>query len=291
MMNVIKYKVGDKVVLSKLSYPDTPDEYLITDYVRRMPMFVLALIFASLTVLIGRLRGVFSIVGLVVSFAIIFAFILPRIFAGDDPVVVVILGSTIIIPVTFYLSHGFNNKTTVAIIGTLMSLIATGLLASLFTEITNLTGYTTDEASFIQSISQDRVFDVKNLLLAGIIIGVLGVLDDVTVSQASIVEQLKAVNDKLKDSELFARAMSVGRDHITSMVNTLVLVYTGASLPLLILFLDSSKSIWEIINYEIVAEEIVRTLVGSIGLIMAVPITTFIAVVFIGQGLGGGKKQ
>ena len=139
MMNVIKYKVGDKVVLSKLSYPDTPDEYLITDYVRRMPMFVLALIFASLTVLIGRLRGVFSIVGLVVSFAIIFAFILPRIFAGDAPVVVVILGSTIIIPVTFYISHGFNNKTTVAIIGTLMSLIANGLLASLFTEIPNLT--------------------------------------------------------------------------------------------------------------------------------------------------------
>lgn len=283
MTNVVKYEIGDRVIVDKIENLDGTEEFIITDYIRRKPLFILGLIFVFLAVVVGRIRGAFSILGMIVSFFVIFAFIMPRIYAGDDPVSTVILGSLVIIPATFYLSHGFNKKTTVAVFGTLIALLLTGLLADFFVEAAKLTGYSSDEASFIQSLVEGKTFDVRGLLLAGIIIGVLGVLDDVTVSQSAIVFQLKSVNNKLKNTELFRRAMSVGQDHISSMVNTLVLVYTGASLPLLILFLDSSRSFAEVINYEIIADEIVRTLVGSIGLILAVPITTFLAVVFSGE--------
>jgi len=219
MTNVVKYKIGNKVIINKIKNIDGTTDYVITDFVRRTPMLVLAIIFAVLTILIGKLRGASSLLGLLVSFAVIFGFIVPRIYAGDDPVSIVIVGSLLIIPATFYLSHGLNRKTTVAIFGTLVALILTGILANIFVAATNLTGYTSDEASFIQSIAPDKIFDVRNLLLAGIIIGVLGVLDDVTVSQSSVVEELKKANNKLKNTQLFTRAMSVGQDHISSMVN------------------------------------------------------------------------
>jgi len=181
-----------------------------------------------------------------------------------------------IIPITFYLSHGFNKKTTVAVGGTVIALIITGILAGIFVEAAKLTGFASEEAGFLQVAKQGLV-NIKGLLLAGIIIGVLGVLDDVTVSQSAIVFQLKQANAKIKAGELYKRAMDVGKDHISSMVNTLVLVYTGAALPLLLLFIDNPHPFSEVVNYEIIADEIVRTLVGSIGLVLAVPITTLIA--------------
>lgn len=278
--NIVEYKVGDKVLITKSVGIDGESEFYITDYVRRTPMLILSLIFVLLTVLIGRIRGALSLLGMGISFAVIFVMILPRILSSGDPVETAILGSFIIIPATFFLSHGFNKKTGVAIAGTLLSLIIVGVLSVIFVDLVKLTGFASEEAGFLQTMIGESI-NIKGLLLAGIIIGVLGVLDDITISQSAIVYQLKKANSSLKAGELYKRAMDIGQDHISSMVNTLVLVYAGAALPLLIIFVSGSHSFSEIINYEIVADEVVRTMVGSIGLIMAVPITTFIATMVV----------
>lgn len=274
--NLPKFRVGDEVVVNMTKDIDGNDFFYITDFIRRGPLLWLFVIFAALAVLVGRWRGLTSLIAMGVSFAVIFVFILPQILSGADPVFISILGSLVIIPVTFYLSHGLNKKTNLAIFGTLIALIITGVLANIFVEVSRLSGFVSEEAGFLQ-VAKAGAVNIKGLLLAGIIIGVLGVLDDVTVSQAAIVQQLKDANNQLKPGELYKRAMDVGRDHIASMVNTLVLVYAGAAMPLMLLFVNNPHPFSEIINYEIVANEIIRTLVGSIGLILAVPITTYIA--------------
>lgn len=276
LANLQKYKTGDRVLLNYGKDFEGNDIFYITDYLRTNSLFLLFFIFIIFVFLIGKWRGLASLAGMVFTFFIIFAFIMPSINAGVDPVEAAIFGALFIIPVSFYFSHGFNKKTTVAIVSTIISLIITGILAKVFIESAKLTGFSSEEASFLQAHKPDLI-NMKGLLLAGIIIGVLGVLDDVTVSQSAIVFQLKNTNPKIKMKELYHRAMNVGKDHIASMVNTLILVYTGAAMPLLLIFINNPHSITEIINYEIIADEIVRTLVGSIGLILAVPITTLIA--------------
>jgi uncharacterized membrane protein len=275
-VNTPKYKIGDGVIVSYSRDLEGKDVFYITDFIRRGPLLWLFLIFVILTVAIAGWRGALSLLGMGISFLVIFFLILPRILGGSDPVEAAILGSLLIIPVTFFLSHGFNKKTGVAIAGTLIALIITGMLAGAFVEFSKLSGFVSEEAGFLQA-AKGSLVNIKGLLLAGIIIGVLGVLDDITISQSAIVFQLKEANEKLKFGELYKRAMNVGSDHIASMVNTLILVYTGAALPLLLLFIDNPHPFSEVINYEIVADEIVRTLVGSAGLVLAVPITTFIA--------------
>jgi len=274
--NLQKYKVGNRVIVSYGKDFEGNDFFYITDYIRRGSLFWLFAVFVVLVALVAKWRGLTSLLGMTISFFIIFSFILPRISAGSDPIQTTIIGSFFIIPITFYFSHGFNKKTTVAVIGTVIALIITGILAGFFVESAKLTGFASEEAGFLQVIKQGSI-NIKGLLLAGIIIGLLGVLDDITVSQSAIVLQLKKANPKLKFEELYKRAMDVGQDHIASMVNTLILVYTGAALPLLLLFIDNPRPFSEVINYEIIADDIVRMLVGSIGLILAVPITTFIA--------------
>ena len=276
LANLQKYQVGDNLVVSYTKDQNGNNKFYITDYIRRKPLFWLFLIFIVLTVGVAKWRGLSSLLGMGMSFFIIFKFILPRILAGSDPTQTAILGSLFIIPVTFYLSHGISKKTTIAIAGTVIALIITGLMANVFVQATKLTGFASEEAGFLQ-VAKQGVINMKGLLLAGIIIGVLGILDDITISQSAIVFQLKKANPKLKPSELFKKAMDVGQDHISSMVNTLVLVYTGAALPLLLLFINNPHPFYQIINYEIIADEIVRTLVASIGLVLAVPITTIIA--------------
>jgi uncharacterized membrane protein len=276
MSNIQKYKLGDELVITLSQDYEGNDQFYITDYVRRNALAWLFMIFVFVTVAIGHFQGITSLLGMGMSFLVIFKFILPQISAGYDPVQIAILGSLAIIPATFFLSHGISRKTGIAIIGTLFSLIITGVLANTFVEASKLTGFASEEAGFLQSYDPGHI-NIKGLLLAGIIIGVLGILDDITVSQSAIVQQLKEANPKLKSKELYKKAMSIGKDHIASMVNTLILVYTGAALPLLLIFIDNPHPFAEIVNYEIIADEIVRTLVGSIGLILAVPITTFIA--------------
>ena len=269
-------KVGDNVIVTYMQNPDGSDLFLITDYVRRPSLMLLFALFVFLTLIIARSQGLASLLGMIISFLIIFYWILPQILKGVDPLFTTISACLIIIPVNFYLSHGLNKKTTVAVIGTLIALVITGLLSRFFIGHSKLTGFGSEEANFLQYLTGGQV-DMKALLLSGIIISLIGVLDDITVSQAAIVAKLKEANHKLKQQELFIRAMDVGKDHIASLVNTLILVYAGAALPLLLLFINSQESSFRLLNYEMVAEEIVRMLLASIGLIIAVPITTFIA--------------
>jgi uncharacterized membrane protein len=270
-------KKGDKVMLVEGEDFEGNRFYQITDYVRRDSLLLLFCLFLVLVVSIAGIRGFMSVLGMGFSFLVIFLFVLPRISSGANPVMIAILGSFFIVPATFFLSHGFNKKTVVAIAGTVVALMFTGLLAGFFVDNARLTGFSSEEAGFLQ-FHHNGIINIKGLLLAGIIIGVLGVLDDITISQSAVVFQLKDSNPKIKKGELYKRAMSVGKDHISSMVNTLVLVYTGAALPLLLLFINNPRPFSEVINYEIIADEIVRTLVGSVGLILAVPVTTFFAV-------------
>jgi uncharacterized membrane protein len=177
---------------------------------------------------------------------------------------------------TFYLAHGLSLKTTVAVVGTALSLALTVLLASLMIDLVGLTGYASEEAAFLQ-LGESGIYNIRDLLLAGIVVGSLGVLDDVTVSQAAIVRQLREANPQFGFGELYRRAMQVGQDHIASMVNTLALVYSGAALPLLLLLRQSPLPLTYLLSQEMIAEEIVRMVVASIGLVGAVPLTTLLA--------------
>lgn len=275
--NLAVYEVGDRVIVNEEQNPMVEDSYFIADYIRGPSLFWITALFVVLVLGIGRWHGVRSLIGLASSFGIIFYVILPYLQRGVHPILVAVGGSALIMLVTFYLSHGFNRKTTIAVAGTFFSLIATGVLSLIFISMAKLTGFATEEAAFLQ-ITQGESFNAQGLLLAGIIIGTLGVLDDITLSQASVVQELIQTNPKLSNQALFRKAMNVGKDHIASLVNTLILVYTGGSLPLLLLFSNSNVSTQMLFNFEMIAEEVVRTLVGSIGLILAVPITTFLAV-------------
>lgn len=270
------YKEGEKVLITGYKKETGEDIYYITDYIRTPQIAILFFIFLLLAVFIGKNKGFLSLVSMGISFLIIFLFLLPQIHAGKDPTIIAIISSIFIIPITFYLSHGFNKKTTIAILGTLISLIITGILAVLFVNATKLSGGAMEEALFLQG-TNNTYFNLKGLLLAGIIIGTLGIMDDITISQTSIVFQLHDLKKDIKLNDLYKKSMALGKDHIASMINTLILVYAGASMPLLLLFLNESRSFTEIINLEAISTEIVRTLVGSIGLITAVPITTYLA--------------
>ena len=271
-----RYVVGDDLVIRATTNVQGVTSYTVVDYVRRGPLLGLAIIFMVITALVGHRQGLLSLAGMALSFAVILLYVLPQILDGADPVRTAILASLVIIPATYLLSHGVTVKTGVAMVGTLIALLITGLLARYYIDATRLTGFASEEAGFLQAYSPGQI-NIRGLILAGIIIGITGVLDDVTISQAAVIQQLKLANPSLSSWQLYRQAMSIGRDHIASMVNTLVLVYAGAALPLLLLFVDRSRPMLEVLNYEILVEEIVRTLVGSIGLIIAVPITTALA--------------
>ena len=274
------YSVNDKVIVLGSSNPGQPPTLYIVDYDRTTPLLILVGLFLLVTLLIGRKHGVFSILSMIFSFFVISRFIIPNILLGSDPVFIALLGGFFISPVAFYLSHGFNWKTTVALIGTFSTLILTGILSVIFVNLTKLSGVSSDEALYVSSFVNQEI-DLKSLLLAGMIIGLFGILDDITISQAAIVDKLIKTNDKMSFKEIFFHAMDVGKDHIASLVNTLMLVYAGASLPLFLLFYNSNVSFSQAVNSENIATEIVRTLVGSIGLIASVPLTTLLACVFL----------
>lgn len=271
------YQVGDTVLVSASTDLQGETTYVIIDYVRKDSLVLLLFLFMSLVVVVGRKHGIASLIGLASSFFIIFTFFLPLIQKGYEPIIVAIVGSAAIIFITFSITHGLNKKTIIAMIGTTISLVITAVLATIFLSLARLNGFGSEEASFLQYV-YDGQLNMAGLLLAGIIIGTLGVLDDITISQASVVHELRSLHPKISSIQLFKRAMNVGHDHIASLVNTLILVYVGSSLPLLMLFnQDPGRSFTTVINYSLIAEEIVATLVGSIGIVLAVPITTFIA--------------
>lgn len=280
LAQVIKYQEGDFVMLSFARSIDGFETIYITDYIRTEGILILFIVFILFALLIGAKKGLLSLISMALSFFIIFVFVLPQIQAGEDPVGTAIIASIFIIPITFYMSHGFEKKTTVAMAGSLIALIITGIASNLFVNLTHLTGLATEEAIFLQ-MSNNIDYNLKGLLLAGIIIGTLGVMDDITISQTSIVYQLYDLKKELTFIELYKRSIQIGKDHIASMINTLFLVYAGASMPLLLLFMNNPRPFEEILSSEIITTEIVRTLVGSIGLILAVPITTYLACYFV----------
>lgn len=275
----LHYRVGETVILTYSKNPDGTELFYITDYDRKTPLFLLFILFALTTLLIARKKGLASLVGMALSFFVIGRFIIPNILIGSDPLTITFLGSLVIIPLSFYLAHGINRKTTIAIASTLLTLILTSVLAYFFILFTRLTGFDTEEALFL-NMFQNGAINAKSLLLAGIMIGLLAVLDDITISQTSVVERLKMANPRFTRSELYHHAMEIGKDHIASLVNTLILVYTSASLPLFLLFYNTPTPVGLIVNQEMVAAEIVRTLVSSIGIIAAVPVSTYLACVF-----------
>jgi uncharacterized membrane protein len=269
--------VGDDVVLLKVSDTEDPSrtEYTITDHQRGSPLLWLVLLSAAVIVAFARWRGVAALAGLAVSFAVLLAFVLPAISVGRPPLPVAVVGSATIMFAVLYLTHGISVRTSVAVLGTLASLVLTGLLGLAATAATHLTGFG-DEAANTLAVYFQNV-DLHGLLLAGIIIGSLGVLDDVTVTQAATVAELAEANPTLSRLRLYQAATRVGRAHIAAVVNTIVLAYAGASLPLLLLILTAGRGVSETLTSEFVAQEIVRSAVATIGLVAAVPVTTALA--------------
>lgn len=271
----IHVEAGDGVLVTANETPDGTT-YFIADRSRSLALWVLAIMFATLVALVGRWRGVWSLVGLAASFLVIVRFIIPAILSGWDPVTAMVIGAIVIAYTTLVLAHGANWKTVAAMAGTGLSLALVIVFAGFGVAFTELTGLA-DEHAVALNILSGNTIDARGLLLASIIIGALGVLDDVTATQSSTVFELHRANDHLSARELFARALNVGRDHIASTVNTLVLAYVSASLPLVVLLASQPEPIGLLISRDLFATEIVRTLMGSTGIVAAVPITTAIA--------------
>jgi uncharacterized membrane protein len=251
-------------------------EYVFLDPDRRSSLLTLAGIFAIGVIALGRWRGAAALVGLIATLLVLFLFMVPAILDGRDPLLVSLVGSVVIAFAALYLSHGLNSQTTVALLGTLGGLGCAALFAVAFMDLAEITGLASEEALFLTALGTN--LDLRGLILGGMMVGALGAIDDITVTQASAVWELRAADATRSRSQLLLSGLRIGRDHVASTVNTLVLAYAGASMPVLILFVLSDQSAGTVANGEIVATEIVRTLVGSIGLIASVPITTWLAV-------------
>ena len=266
---------GDGLVLGFAEDAPPGQQYYFADFERRTPLLWLGVIFAVAVIALGRWRGLRALVGLGITLVVLITFMLPALLEGSSPVAVAIVGASAILLVNLYLAHGFDVRTTTAVIGTLVSLGLIGVLAVAFVAATHLTGLASEEAGVLQALAGQ--VDARGLLLGGVIIGSLGVLDDVTVTQASAVWELREANPAYGARQLYRSALRIGRDHIASTVNTLVLAYAGASLPLLVLLVEAERGMGDVLTGETVAAEVVRTLVGSIGLVASVPITTALA--------------
>ncbi|MEA5078159.1 MAG: YibE/F family protein [Anaerolineaceae bacterium] len=274
------FKVGDRIYVTQGTAPDGTVRVYYADFDRSKALIILALVFLLSILVMGRWKGLGSLVSLGISMFMIISYIIPHILAGDDPVRVSIIGSVILMAVTLYLTYGWNLKTHSSVLSMGLSLLLTGGLAALFVTFSRLNGYGDENALYLIQLSSVQI-NPQGLLLGGIIIGTLGVLDDLVTSQSAAVVEIHNANPNLNFFETFKRAINIGQDHVAATVNTLVLSYTGASLPLLLVFTLGNGGYQYLFNSEILAEEIVRTLVGSIGLVAAVPISTLIATLII----------
>ncbi len=280
----IRLEIGDTVVLGFFPGAGEGFEYSFADRQRLRPLLLLAGIFGLAVVGLGRWQGLRALLGLGVSLLVLTTFVLPAILEGTNPLAVALVGSAVIAVAALYLAHGVNAWTTTALVGTLSSLVLVGVLGAVFVEAARFSGLADESAGFLQ-ITAGQV-DLRGLLLGGIVIGALGVLDDVTVTQVSAVWELHAANPDLGRWALYRSAVRIGRDHIASTVNTLVLAYAGASLPLFLLFTQADQGLADVVNGESVAVEVVRALVGSVGLVASVPLTTALAVAVVGARRG-----
>ena len=274
------FTVGTEVYLTPI--PEAlpgENQYALVDIDRTKPILLLTVITALAVVLLAGWKGVSAIVGLVASLMLLGVFVLPALVEGAPPVAVAAVGAGAIAIVSMGFAHGLRVLTGVALIGTLIALLLTTLLGWVFTELMNFTGVASDDAAYLGAVADE--IDLEGLLLAGLVIGAMGVLDDVTVTQASTVWEVHGADQRLDLWQLVAAGMRVGKDHVAAVVNTLVLAYVGASLPLFLLITMSDAPIWQSLSNEAIATEIVRSLVGALGIIAAVPITTSLAAVVL----------
>ncbi|HUI89932.1 MAG TPA: YibE/F family protein [Anaerolineales bacterium] len=275
-----RFVPGDEVYVEVDKTPDGLLQAHYVDYVRTRPLLVLLITFILSMLVMGHWKGLGSLVSLGVSMVIIIGYVIPHVLAGEDPVQVSLIGSLILLAATLYLTYGWNLKTHASVVSIMVSLLLTGALSLFFVYLTRLTGYGDENTGFLMQFSSVPI-DPRGLLLGGMIIGSLGVLDDLVTSQSAAVVEIHDANPALGFRSTLQKAMRIGQDHVAATVNTLVLAYTGAALPLLLIFTLGNGSYSYFINSEFLAEEIVRTLVGSLGLIAAVPISTFLATVII----------
>lgn len=267
---------GTAVLLQPVPDASSGQTYALADVDRSNSLLLLTAIFAIAVVLLARWKGVAALVGLVASLGILTVFVLPALLEGQAPVPVAAVGASAIAIVSMGLAHGFNARTGVALIGTVVALVLTTVLGWAFTQAMQFTGVATEDAAYLQAVSGGAL-DLRGLLLAGLVIGALGVLDDITVTQAASVWEVFGADRQITFKDLWSSGMRVGRDHVAAVVNTLVLAYVGASLPLFLLITLSDAPLLQSLNNELIAAEIVRSLVGALGIIAAVPLTTALA--------------
>ena len=266
---------GDAVLVDLIDVGGGTPQAVFYDFQRGTPMLLLLILFVAAIVVLGRWRGIGALAGLAMSFVVIVVFALPALLDGSNSVAVALVTAGAIAFVALYLAHGRGLATAVALLSTFASLAITGLLAWVFLSASKFTGFGDENVGFLDALGSQ--IDPRGLLLAGVVIGSLGVLDDVTVTQVSAVWELKRAAPGAGFGELYGRALRIGRDHISSTVNTLFLAYAGASLPLLLLFSEAEQGLGSVVTREVVSVEIVRALVGSIGLVASVPISTALA--------------
>lgn len=272
--------VGKKLILAEQTLVSGEKQTVVSDVFRLPVILGLSLLFFVVVVIVGKKEGLFSIFGMFISLGILLNYIMPQILAGTNPILVSLVGSLVIGAVTVYLSHGFKLKSHLALGSMMLSLLIVSLLSYISVKSAQLVGLGSEEAYFLQFGNTANI-NLQGLLLGGIMLGALGVLDDITVSQVSIVFQIRSLKEKISFWELYSRGLKVGQDHVASLVNTLVLAYAGANLPLFLLFtINDQVPKWVTLNSEVIVEEVIRTLTGSIGLVLAVPMTTALAAYF-----------
>lgn len=281
---------GDKIYVKYLKTSDGFEYYSIHEMYRLDALLWLLLFFVAAVLLFGGKHGFLAIAALFVSFGGIFNMLFPHMLNGGNVVFIATAGALLSLFVVMYLTHGFNRLTTSAFLGCSLSVIATLLFAKYAVSLTKLSGFASEESVYL-NIATGGNLDFIALLIGGIIIGVIGVIDDVSITQASVVHELARANASYSPRVLYVRALKVGKDHMGAVINTLILAYAGASLPLVLLLYVSDTPFLELINREVIATEIVRSIVGSMGLILAVPLTTLIAVVLLRKNQGEGVQH
>ncbi len=275
---------GERVILRSLTYADGRVQYLLAEKYRLPALGGILIGFVVLVLLLSGITGLRSFLGLVVSVVILTFGLVPAIVHGWNPLLVSLVTAVIIACSSLYLAHGFTFRTSVALCSTLGTLVLSTIFAIAAVHVAHLFGMGSEESIFLQSGTLSAL-NLRGLLLGGIVIGCLGVLDDITTAQTAAVDEIWRVNPSLTKAQVARSAASIGREHIASLINTLALAYAGASLPLLLLFqINDTAPLWVILNNESLAEEIIRTLVGSATLLLAVPISTWVAVQLLPRG-------
>ncbi len=274
--DLVVLEEGDKIFVNRLQSIDGAEYYVFKDVERRLPLLILVGIFVLLVIWLSGMQGVRAVLSLGLSIGSIIFLLIPALLAGYSPALTSLVIAGLILSVTLFFTHGFKPRVFITFLGTFGAVFATCVIAWIWVEWMRFTGFS-DDSSVYLNFATGGTIDLTGLLLGGIIIGLLGVLDDVSITQASVVQELKGANPQFGFKDLYQRALRVGRDHVGSLVNTLALAYAGASLPMLLLFAYSDSSMIMLVNQEVLAAEVLRIVVGSIGLILAVPFTTAMA--------------